>query len=267
MKNSCKLFGKWFFYVLVIGLITFLSASFAMAVKIDAADAKSYEVLNRGPYTIKIDSKLDDWARAENILFMGKDTWEALGGTHKNDNDLSAELRIVYDADNIYFGLQVKDDEYVAEAANPWENDGVQIAIDSSGGKIPPGFPNASTHLYNFSIKEGWQKETGPFLGDAEIEMIRDDATKQTFFEWRMPAEIIGGKNFDFKAGMEMAFAIIINDSDQDAKGQTGWVGWGSQTIVFGKNPEEMKTLILSKNDLAVDIFGKLSATWGEIKK
>ncbi len=267
MRSSYKLIIKCFPYILIVGLITILSASFALAVIIDAADAKSYEVLNRGPYPIKIDAKLDDWARAENILFMGKDTWEPLGGTLKNENDLSAELRIVYDVDNLYFGLQVKDDEYVAETANPWENDGVQIAIDASGGKVPPGFPNASTHLYNFDIKGGWQKEAGPFLGDAEIQMLRDDATKQTFFEWRMPAEIVGGKNFDFKADTEMAFAIIVNDSDQDAKGQTGWVGWGSQTIVFGKSPEDMKTLVLSKNDLLVDAIGKLSATWGKIKK
>lgn len=267
MRSLYKPMLRCFSDVLLIILIMLLSASFAISEKVDAADAKQYEVLALGPYKIKVDAELNDWVKADNILFMGKDTWEPLGGTHKNDNDLSAELRIVYDLDNLYFGMQVKDDEYVAEGANPWENDGVQIAIDSSAGVIPAGFPNASTHLYNFSIKEGWQKETGPFLGDAEIEMRRDDATKQTFFEWRMPAEIIGGKGEEFKAGMEIAFAIIINDSDQDAKGQTGWVGWGNHTIVFGKNPEEMKTLILSKNDLAVDLSGKLSITWGKIKK
>jgi len=267
MRDLFKVLTKLFFFTIMAGLISILASSYAIGAKINAADTAKYEVLNRGAFEIKIDAKLDDWKMAENILFMGKDTWEPLGGTLKNDEDLSAELRIVYDKDNLYFGLHVKDDEYVAEAGNPWENDGVQFAIDTTAGKIPAGWPNTSTHLYNFSIKDGWQKETGPFLGDAEIEMRRDDSIKQTFFEWKMPSNIVGKKGLEFKGGMEIAFAIIINDSDKDAPGQKGWVGWGNHTIVFGKNPEEMKTLILSSKALAVDRITKLPFVWGGIKR
>jgi hypothetical protein len=96
--------------------------------------------------------------------------------------------------------------------------------------------------------------------------MVRDDDKKETTFEWRMPAEIIGGKNESFEPGREIAFAIIVNDSDEDAKGQKGWVGWGNLTIVFGKNPEEMKTLVLTDEVISVEAAGKLLTSWGALK-
>ena len=259
MKSLCVL--------IMIGFITLLLFVKANADEINAAKEDKYTVLNRGTQEITIDTEFKDWRFSKYVLVMGKETWEPLGGTWDGPDDLTAELQIVYDETNLYFALVVTDDEYVAEAGNPWSNDGIQIAVDTSGGKIAAGWPNATTHLYNFSIKDGWQKETGPFLGDAEIEMKRDEGAKQTLFEWRMPVEIVAKKGTKFKAGMEIAFAIIANDSDKNAKGQKGWVGWGNHTIVFGKNPEEMKTIVLSDKSLSVNEGGKLASTWGELKQ
>ena len=252
---------------IMVGFITLPLFAKANADEINAAKEDKYTVLNRGSQEITIDTDFaKDWRFSKYVLVMGKDTWDPLGGTWDGPDDLTAELQIVYDETNLYFALVVTDDEYVAEAGTPWENDGIQIAIDTSAGKIKAGWPNATTHLYNFSIKDGWQKETGPFLGDAEIEMKRDEGAKQTLFEWRMPVEIVAKKGTKFKAGMEIAFAIIANDSDKNAKGQKGWVGWGNNTIVFGKNPEEMKTIVLSDKSLAVNVRGKLTITWGALK-
>ena len=267
MRRNFTSIGRGFVYAGLLVLLLLSTFSYAQAEKVDAAEVATFQVLQRGDWPIKIDADFADWEHADNILYMGEDTWEPLGGSWKGEDDLSAELKIVYDQDNLYFALLVNDDEYVAEAGNPWENDGVQMAIDSSAGKIDAGWPNGTTSLYNFSIKDGWQKEAGPSLGDAEIEMKRDDDKKQTYFEWRMPAEIIGGKGEEFTSGMEIAFAIIINDSDEDAKGQAGWIGWGNHTIVFGKNPEEMQTLILSVNAMAVDARHKLPTVWGHLKQ
>lgn len=252
------------FFIFILLLV--LPIFHASAAKVKAEDVDKFNVLNRSAFNIKIDAKLDDWNLDDEILFMGEKTWEPLGGSWKNEDDLSAELKILFDEDNLYFGFLVKDSEYVAQGANPWENDGVQMAIDPSAGKIGAGWPNGTTHLYNFSINEGWQKETGPFLGDAEIQMARNDAAKQTIFEWRMPTDIFAKKGTKLKAGIEIAFAIIVNDSDKDAPGQTGWIGWGNHTIVFGKNPEEMKTLTLSSKAMPVEPKGKLTTTWGSIK-
>lgn len=261
--------GKYGIFFIVISVFSFFVSS-AYSERVNAEDTDRYIVLDRGDVEIKIDANFDDWKLAENVLVMGEKTWEPLGGNWDGPDDLTAELRILYDKSNLYFALQVKDDNYVAEGGGFWENDGPQLAIDTSAGKIAAGWPNATTHLYNFSIKDGWQKETGPHLGDAEIVMRRDEANKMNLFEWRMPVDIIAAPGTELKAGMEIAFAIIVNDSDLDAKGQTGWVGWGNHTIVFGKNPEEMKTIVLSDIKLAqasaVNSVGKIASTWGAIK-
>lgn len=267
--SKVSYFNKLFFISTI--LLLFIMLPKAIADVTYAENVDHYYALKRGDVEIKIDANFDDWSTAENILIMGEKTWEPLGGTWDNPDDLTANLQIVYDADNLYFALQVKDSEYVAEGGGFWENDGPQMAIDSSAGVIPAGWPNKTTHLYNFSIKDGWNKETGPYLGDAEIKMKRDDSTKMNLFEWRMPVGIIAAPGTQLKEGMEIAFAIIINDSDLNAKGQAGWVGWGNHTIVYGKNPEEMKTIVLGEDSLgiasAVSSQGKLTTTWGALRK
>lgn len=250
---------------------TLLLFANARADEINAADVDEFTVLDRGGFDITIDAKFGDWSLDKNVLFMGKDTWEPFqGGTWDGPDDCTARLRVLYDEDNLYFALQVADDEYVvAKPGMPWENDGVQIAIDGTNEKFPPppGLNGTTTQLYNFSIVDGWQKEAGSFQGDAEIVMMRDKAAKQNLFEWRMPTEIFAKKGTKLKAGKKIAFAIIINDSDKNAKGQKGWVGWGNHTIVFGKNTEDMKALVLSKESMDVDALGKLTTTWGKLKQ
>jgi hypothetical protein len=67
-----------------------------------------------------------------------------------------------------------------------------------------------------------------------------------------------------------LPISAIVNDCDLNAKGQTGWVGWGNHTIVFGKKPEMMQTLVLSDKSIgtasAVASKDKLAITWGSIK-
>jgi hypothetical protein len=257
------------FILMLIAFFSFiLVLPYANAAKVKAEDVDKFDALSRNNLIIKIDADLADWALHDEILFMGEKTWEPNGaGKWQGDDDISAELRVLYDEDNLYFGLIVRDSEYVAQGANPWDNDGVQIAIDSSAGKIPVGWPNQTTHLYNFSIANGWLKETGPFLGDAEIQMKRDEIGKKNIFEWRMPTDIFAKKGTKLKAGVEIAYAMIVNDSDKDAPGQAGWVGWGNHALVNGKKPQEMKTLVLSSKTASVEPKSKLTATWGTIKK
>jgi len=263
MRNLSISLAKYSLSILVISLLAF---SYANAVEIDASDESEYEVLEIGGADIRIDAKFDDWGLADIVLVMGEDTWEANGGSWDDEEDLYAKLRVIYDTDNLYFALEVTDDEYVAAGANPWDNDGIQMAIDGITDDFPPpGGLTADTHLYNFSIMNGWMPENGAFMGDAEIEMRRDDDTNQNLFEWRMDMGIIDGGS-ELKPGRKIAFAIIANDSDENSPGQAGWVGWGNNTIVWGKNPEEMQTLVLSSNSVAVDMKDKLATTWGALK-
>ena len=104
----------------------------ALAVEHDAADVGSYPVVGRGPIEMDIDLEFDDWRLANEVLVMGGDTWEPLGGTWDDEDDLSGTLQIVWEPEGLFLKLIVTDDEFVAEGGNPWENDGIQMAIDAS---------------------------------------------------------------------------------------------------------------------------------------
>jgi hypothetical protein len=259
--------GKRSGLVCALGIALALASGSATAAVHDAADVSTFPVVGRGPLEIEIDLEFDDWRLANETLFAGGDTWEALGGTWDGDDDLSATLQVVWEPAGLFFKLIVTDDEYVHEGGNPWENDGIQMAIDASAGEVPAGAVPPTTHLYNFGIADGWIAEAGDFQGEAEIMMDRDDAATENQFEWYMPVEIFAEDGTELSAGMEIAFAFIANDSDPGAEGQTGWIGWGPNTIVHGKNPEEMQTLELMSDVLAVDAGGKLATAWSTLKR
>ncbi len=250
-----------------LGLALSVASGAATAAVYDAADVGSYPVVGRGPIEMAIDLEFDDWRLAREVLFMGEDTWEANGGSWDDEADQSATLQIVWEPEGLFFKFIVTDEAFVAQGVNPWDNDGIQMAIDASAGQIPAGALVGTTHLYNFGIADGWLPESGDFKGDAEIEMERDDDAGENRFEWYMPVGIFAEKGTELSGGMEIAFAIIANDSDPGEEGQLGWIGWGNHTIVFGKNPEEMQTLELQSDVLPVDATGKLATAWGALKR
>ncbi len=260
--------GNRYWIGCALGITLACASRPAVAVVHDAADVGEFPVVGRGPMEMEIDLEFDDWRLANEVLFSGGDTWEPWqGGTWDGDDDLSATLQVVWESAGLFFKLIVTDDEFIAEGGNPWENDGIQMGIDASAGELPAGAVPPTMHLYNFGIADGWRPEAGDFQGDAEIMMERDDAAGENQFEWYMPTEIFAEKGTELSAGMEIAFAYIANDSDPGAEGQTGWIGWGPNTIVHGKSPEEMQTLVLQSAVLPVDAGGKLATAWGAMKR
>ncbi|MBD3183722.1 choice-of-anchor D domain-containing protein, partial [Candidatus Poribacteria bacterium] len=231
-----------------------------------------YTVNHLNGQQIVIDSQLGDWDFSQDILPLSVSSWESLGGAWEGEDDLSAKLKIRYDKDNLYFALCVKDDEYVAESTKPWpwENDGIQVMIDVTAGEIPPGMPNGTTRMYNFSIKDGWHEETYSTIKytyeviDVDSQMRRDEGTNQTFYEWKFTKEMLSDTAAGFTSGMEIAFAIIVDDSDTDATGQGGWIGWGSHAIAYGKNPETMKKLKLFNEGVTKSGIINSPETWSD---
>ena len=217
-----------------------------------------------------IDGDLGDWALVENGVYL--DEWEANGGTSKGAKDISLTFYVLWDDDNLYFAAEVTDNEHLNENAgdNIWDGDCIQIAIDPTGERNIASF-DGNSYEYNFGLGVndsvvlsrlyGHPKSAG---NDAELMVIRDDDNDKTYYEMRIPAEDIAPA--DFVAGGHIGFAMICNDGDKDAPGQTGWVGWGSQAVVFGKDNTQMNDLIFSGEKLAVSPQAKLIATWARVK-
>jgi hypothetical protein len=226
---------------------------------------------------ITIDGDLSEWALAEGIYL---DEWEENGGTSSGPDDISVTFYVIWNDDNLYFAAEVTDDEHLQENVGDqiWNGDSVQIAIEPTGGRLSGGFDNTS-YEYNFGLSssgdvvlsrlyghpEGWPSMgVDPFRNDDELMVVRDDVNKKTYYELRIPAEDIAPA--EFLVGGAIGFAMICNDGDKDAPGQTGWVGWGSLAIVNGKDNAEMNLVTFSGEKLSVSPREKMTATWGRIK-
>jgi hypothetical protein len=228
-----------------------------------------------------IDGNLDDWAlawsTAEGVYI---DEWEDNGGTSKGPNDISLTFYILWDDDNLYFAAEVTDDEQLHENTGDsiWNGDSFQIGIDPTGERNIAAFDGLSFE-YNFGLDlndnavlsrlhgnpEGWPANFADNLkNENELAIVRDDKENKTYYELRIPTEDLAPA--EFVPGGQIGLGLICNDSDKAHPGQTGWVGWGSQAIVFGKDNTQMNLVIFSGEMLAVTPKSKLTATWGDAK-
>ena len=226
---------------------------------------------------ITIDGDLSEWALVEGIYL---DEWEDNGGTSKGPDDISLTFYIIWSDDSLYFAAEVTDNEHLQDnvGLQIWNGDSIQVAIEPTGGRLSGGFDGTS-YEYNFGIStdgdisisrlfgcpEGWpSKGIDPLANEDELMIVRDDGSKKTYYEMRIPAEDIAPA--EFVVGSQIGFAMICNDGDEDAPGQTGWVGWGSQAIVFGKENAEMNLVTFSGETIAVSPGEKMTSAWGRIK-
>lgn len=224
-----------------------------------------------------IDGDLSDWALVEGVYL---DEWEENGGTSDGPDDISLTFYVIWDDDNLYFAVEVTDDEHLHQNTGDtiYDGDAIQLAIDPTGKRPAGGFDNVS-YEYNFGLgvndevvlsrlfghPEGWPSHLADHLSNEdELVVVRDDGKKKTYYELRIPAEDIAPA--EFVANSEIGLGMICNDGDEDAPGQMGWVGWGSQSIVFGKDNAEMNLVIFSGETIAVSPRDKLTATWGNVK-
>jgi len=240
------------------------------------AQDEEYEILKTNE-PIKIDGNLEEWADVPGIY---TEEWEDNGGTSKGPNDISLTFYLLWSEDALYFAAEVTDDEHLHENTGDsiWNGDSIQVAIDPTGKRPAGGFDGVS-YEYNFGLDVedevvlsrlfgdpgGWPKHlVDPFSNEGDLAIIRDDDKSKTYYELMIPAKHLAPA--EFMADEEIGFGMICNDGDGAAPGQAGWVGWGTQSIVFGKDNSQMNLVIFSKEELAVSPEGKSPDTWGYIK-
>ena len=66
---------------------------------------------------------------------------------------------------------------------------------------------------------------------------------------------------------MSLGLGICVNDGDgPDQLGQRGWGRWYTHAAVFGKNSENTGLVKMIAAKTAIEMEGKLSTIWAEIK-
>ena len=256
--------------------------------------SNTHDVYNalQAPADIKIDGELDDeegWEGAIEsvkgtdgkifceVEFAGDDgkiyvfrEWG--GGKWNGRDDHRTCFAIFWDSDAIYLGIAVTDDEHEHAAAQAWNGDGAQIAVEPSGDR-DPGQP---LFLYNAGLNDnatavilGNERTNGqPGLEvDKDIAIVRNENENETYYEFRFTPDHLGLSG-SFKAGYEFGLAICVNDGDKGDSGQKGWSGWYTDCIVNGpKTSENTGLVVLSDDTLAVEAANKLATTWGKLKR
>ncbi len=215
---------------------------------------------------IVLDGKLNEWAGAgviadpkfavpkgsgakgKYVLFE-----EYSGGTWTGPDDQTSAVQVVYDVDNVYFGIVVTDDYHENAANSAWNGDSVQLMIAN-------GTRSGQVALYNYALG-GVEGATGDVIvmheagpGGTEAVITRDAATKKTYYEIKLPAASLGLKTLT--PGTKFGLGMAINDGDELTPGQKGWGGLGAHSIVFGKTPSETALVTLGSDKPTIEILG-----------
>lgn len=245
-------------------LLSLLLIPFAFALPGKANDiepSKEFYTVVPAPRPIVLDGSLSEWggvpvladpkfsvpkssgAAGTYVLFE-----EYNGGTWSGPDDQTSAVQIVYDTENVYFGFVVTDDYHENAANSAWNGDSVQLMIAN-------GDRTGQVALYNYALGgvEGnlgnviVMHEAGP--GGTEAVVTRDEATKRTTYEIKLPKSSLGLETLG--GGTQFGLGMAINDGDQLTPGQKGWGGLGAHSIVFGKTPSETALITLAAgNDI-----------------
>ena len=237
------------------------TALVTLATSNDIEPGKEYYFANEAPGEITLDGELSDW-RGIPVLADPRFTIpkgsardgelklfeEYAGGKWTGADDQTSAVQIAYDSDNVYFGFVVTDDYHENAANSAWNGDSIQLMIASAN-------QDQQIALYNYALGgvEGEtgdvivMHEAGPATGaDAEpTEAVikRDEATKRTTYEIKLPKSTLGLESLEL--GTQFGLGMAINDGDEDTPGQKGWGGLGAHSIVFGKSPSETALVTL----------------------
>ena len=237
------------------------TALVTLATSNDIEPGKEYYFANEAPGEINLDGELSDW-RGIPVLADPRFTIpkgsardgelklfeEYAGGKWTGADDQTSAVQIAYDSDNVYFGFVVTDDYHENAANSAWNGDSIQLMIASAN-------QDQQIALYNYALGgvEGEtgdvivMHEAGPATGaeaePTEAVIKRDEATKRTTYEIKLPKSTLGLESLEL--GTQFGLGMAINDGDEDTPGQKGWGGLGAHSIVFGKSPSETALVTL----------------------
>jgi hypothetical protein len=199
----------------------------------------------RAPNDFKLDGTWAGWENAKQLPANRRNQMEfPMGGDHWGGlDDLSADIMTMWDADNLYIGVRVRDDVYAApEAANLlFLRDSIEIGLELE-------------HSLSGNAQL-WQITAGAVDGQPvsfQHMPAADTHQRQVIVE---PGETLASMNYqvaipwseldDFEPepGKQIAFGLIVDDSDgQDHDRKfISWFGTG----ISSKEPQKLGDLIL----------------------
>ena len=251
------------------------ACAFALAGAAFAQD-QEYSAFHTGGSAPTIDANLNDWSGVPEGVALADFTAHG-GGVWNGEDDASGTFWLLWDENGLYFAADITDDSHLntGVGAGIWNGDGAQVAID------PTAERGGGNNMYEFNFGLGGPNSDSPQFsralkfatGPAAVGVAADDyaiarieAEKRTVYEVFFPAAAIAPTALE--AGGSIGFGMIVNDGDDEPgqQGQKGWLGWGANAIVFGKDTSQMNVVNFVGTPASVDPADKLSISWGTLK-
>lgn len=218
----------------------------ARVVPFSQALAYGYLLMPQLTSPLSIDADLADWPASAKPFTMPGDSGTVKIRNHAGDEDLSATIRMAWDANNLYFAAQVRDNiHYTPQRKWMWENDSIQLGFDPLHERTQGQYgPNDSE--YSIALNQAgdaqidcWHSadEVGP--QSLKFNVATSRTGDITTYEAAIPWSAIGvhvGEN-----GPLFGFSMLINDNDGD--GRRGWLELTSG-MGRSKNPADFLTAL-----------------------
>ncbi|MDD3926483.1 MAG: sugar-binding protein [bacterium] len=224
------------------------------------------------PYTVPritwpvtVDGNLGEYTTLDSIVISGVDKifpsgMDIIGNQWTGTADLSMEVWLACDADNLYLAAEVTDESFVQEktGAEIWAGDGLCIGIDALNDTLSPevsGQAGYDGNDYDLGIaltSQGartyvWDAATvnGQMVGDQTVLLppaIVNAGSGKWHYELAIPWSCLA----PLTSSSGSAFGLNLAYTDIDTSGES-WSYWTALTegLIGGKNPSLFRTFIL----------------------
>lgn len=213
--------------------------------------------------SITIDGNEKDWARAPKHKLRKE---IAFPNSSKNNKDLSSYFKMLWDEDNLYFFVSVRDQEVNSRVSgSDFDNDCIEIYIDGNNRKavgtggyipgptgdfVPEAYYNEADEslvdFFRFFPFESELKSPWNIFDNSNFEskiMLTKDGYN---LEVRMPAGDI--PYFEAQAGHLFGVEFQVNDHDTPSFVRDTFVKWFSDDDNSFQNPSLFGTAVLFKD-------------------
>ncbi len=194
----------------------------------------------------KIDGDINEFFMCEPAVLTTKD-YIKLTSDSKGDSDISGKFYFMWDENNLYVAVTVKDDvNYNIESPeNIWKGDSIQMAFDADYDKTPMTYDTDGDYELGFALVNNsisFYRWVAPITAPS-LKVF--SAYKKSFdtitYELSIPFSNIS----PFRSGIGnlAGVSFLINDNDGD--GRKGFVQF-TDGIGLGKDPSSFAELILA---------------------
>ena len=216
---------------------------------------------------LKVDGNLGEWERAEAVAF---DELKDVGAGIPKASDFTGQGKVAWSAQDptrIYFAVEITDDKL--QDINPpgatwWNDDSVEFMFDFDNGMVRESLVQWTLGANGKDLSAAASEDNTEWVlikdGNDYIYEVAIDPTKPRGNpQFANPAK---GKDFKAKDGLIIGLSFHANDCEGGTREhQIGWMPGGAWDGLFYGD------LIFDDEVLAVEPSGKLTLTWGALKK